>query len=207
MARIKERARRRAALSDRKSAASQARMKNIANLASDDRVPKKKRKGGGEDMFGADDADWAIYRKIVRLSSNLLTTHTKSSSQNTTNVSSDEEDDLSQLQLIEQKLLTHDPTFTIDQTHAALSTQRSALLTAFKPCYEDGDVRGNTRIHITTERWRVCETWFSPNLAGVDSAGLGEVIQNVLARFSEAEKGRLANVSPLSFLLVMAKTL
>lgn len=66
MSRIKERGRRRAALSDRKSAAAQARMKSIANLAGDDRVPKKKRKGNGEDMFGADDEDWAIYRKIVR---------------------------------------------------------------------------------------------------------------------------------------------
>lgn len=46
MTRIKERARRKAALSDRKSAAAQARMKSIANLANDDRVPKKKRKGG-----------------------------------------------------------------------------------------------------------------------------------------------------------------
>lgn len=32
-------------------------------------------------------------------------------------------------------------------------------------------------------------------MAGIDSAGLGEVIQNILARFSEAEKGRLVNVS------------
>lgn len=32
-------------------------------------------------------------------------------------------------------------------------------------------------------------------MAGVDSAGVGEVIQNVLARFTEAEKGRLVNVS------------
>jgi actin-related protein 5 len=47
MTRIKERARRKAALGDRKSAAAQARMKSIANLAADDRVPKKKRKGGG----------------------------------------------------------------------------------------------------------------------------------------------------------------
>lgn len=47
MNRIKERARRKAALGDRKSAAAQARMKSIANLAADDRVPKKKRKGGG----------------------------------------------------------------------------------------------------------------------------------------------------------------
>ena len=47
MNRIKDRTRRKAALNDRKSAAAQARMKSIANLASDDRVPKKKRKGGG----------------------------------------------------------------------------------------------------------------------------------------------------------------
>jgi actin-related protein 5 len=47
MNRIKERKRRKAALSDRKSAAAQARMKSIANLAADDRVPKKKRKTGG----------------------------------------------------------------------------------------------------------------------------------------------------------------
>lgn len=31
-------------------------------------------------------------------------------------------------------------------------------------------------------------------MAGVDSAGLGEVVQNVLAPFSEAEKARLVNV-------------
>jgi actin-related protein 5 len=48
MTKIKDRARRRAALNDRKSAAAQARMKNIASLAADDRIPKaKKRKAGG----------------------------------------------------------------------------------------------------------------------------------------------------------------
>ncbi|KDR69890.1 hypothetical protein GALMADRAFT_145269 [Galerina marginata CBS 339.88] len=64
-----------------------------------------------EDMFGADDADWAIYRKI-----------------NTAAPSSDEEDDLSQLQLIEQKLLTHDPTFTNKHTHASIAIQQPILL-------------------------------------------------------------------------------
>ncbi|KAF9073932.1 hypothetical protein BDP27DRAFT_1381421 [Rhodocollybia butyracea] len=176
MTRIKDRARRKAALSDRKSAAAQARMKSIANLASDEKLTKKKRKGGGEDTFGADDADWAIYRKI-----------------NTAAVSSDEDEDLAQLQLIEQKLLTHDPTFTSQQTHASIASQRSALLSAFKPMYEEGDVAGNTRIHLNTERWRVCEAWFSPGIAGVDSAGLGEVIQNILSRFSDDEKARLVN--------------
>jgi actin-related protein 5 len=85
MERVKERNRRKAALGDRKSAASQARMKSIASLAADERVGKKRRKGGGgaclchscllarslfcgiEDMFGADDEDWAIYRKIVAI--------------------------------------------------------------------------------------------------------------------------------------------
>ncbi|KAF4605659.1 Nuclear actin-protein involved in chromatin remodeling [Pleurotus pulmonarius] len=176
MTRIKDRARRRAALSDRKSAAAQARMKSIANLAADDRVPKKKRKAGGEDMFGADDADWAIYRKI-----------------NAAAASSDEEEDMNQLHAVEAKLLEHDPTFTNEHTHASLASQRSALLLAFRPVYEEGDIEGNTRIHLNTERWRVCEAWFSPGMAGVDSAGLGEVVQNVLAPFSEAEKARLVN--------------
>ncbi|KAJ7671952.1 hypothetical protein B0H17DRAFT_1244632 [Mycena rosella] len=174
MTRIKDRGRRKAALSDRKSAAAQARMKNIASLAADDRVPKKKRKGGGEDTFGANDADWAIYRKI-----------------NTAAPSSDEEEDMSQLQLIEQKLLAHDPSFTAQHTHASLASQRSELIATLRPTYDESNVEGLCRIHLNTERWRVCETYFSPGMAGVDSAGLGEVIQNVLARFPDADKARL----------------
>ncbi|KAF9242378.1 hypothetical protein BU15DRAFT_43994 [Melanogaster broomeanus] len=174
MNKIKERARRKAALADRKSAAAQARMKNIASLAADDRVSKKKRKAGGEDMFGADDEDWAIYRKI-----------------NTATVSSDEEEDYNHLQAIESKLLQYDPTFTTHHTHASLTSQQSALISAFRPQYMEGDIAGRARIHLNTERWRVCETFFSPGMAGVDSAGLGEVLQSVLARFTEAEKARL----------------
>jgi len=174
MNKMKGRARKKIELSDRKSAAAQARMKSIANLAADDRVPKKRRKAGAEDMFGADDADWAIYRQI-----------------NTAAASSDEEEDLNQLHAIEQKLLLHDPTFTTEDTHASISSQRSALLSAFKPIYDEGDLEGRSRVHLNVERWRVCETWFSPSMAGVDSAGLGEVLQNVLARFSDGEKGKM----------------
>jgi actin-related protein 5 len=47
MNRIRERTRRKAALSDRKSAAAQARMKSIANLASEEKVGRKKRKAAG----------------------------------------------------------------------------------------------------------------------------------------------------------------
>lgn len=55
---------------------------------------------------------------------------------------------------------------------------------------------GKSRIHLNVERWRVCEAWFSPTMAGVDSAGVGEVLQNILARFSDAEKGQLVKVCP-----------
>ncbi|KAF7310394.1 hypothetical protein HMN09_00581400 [Mycena chlorophos] len=175
MTKIKERERRKAALTDRKSAAAQARMKNIASLAADERnMPKKKRKGNGEDSFGANDADWMIYRKI-----------------NLAAPSDDEEEDMIQLQTIESKLLAHDPTFTLQETHASITSKRSELISTLRPIYDEGDVPGSCRIHLNTERWRVCETYFAPSMAGVDSAGLGEVIQNVLARFSDADKGKL----------------
>jgi len=102
-----------------------------------------------------------------------------------------EEEDLNQLQAVEQKLLSYDPTFTDEHTHASITSRRSALLSAFRPLYKDGDIEGSMRIHLNTERWRVCEAWFSPGMAGVDTAGLGEVLQNVLARFPDSEKERL----------------
>jgi actin-related protein 5 len=47
-----------------------------------------------------------------------------------------------QLQTVEQKLLTHDPTFGVEQTHAAISSQRSAFMSGFRPQYIDGDAEG-----------------------------------------------------------------
>jgi actin-related protein 5 len=61
MERIKERNRRKAALGDRKSAAAQARMKNIASLAADERVGKKRRKGGGGTCFRCDLSNPIVY--------------------------------------------------------------------------------------------------------------------------------------------------
>ena len=55
-------------------------------------------------------------------------------------------------------------------------------------------IAGRARIHLSIERWRVCETWFAPSMAGVDSAGLGEVLQNVLASFSLSDRGLLVQV-------------
>ena len=57
MAKIKDRTRRKAALTDRKSAAAQARMKNIASLAADDRVPKAKKRKGEVVFLGVNSND------------------------------------------------------------------------------------------------------------------------------------------------------
>lgn len=61
---------------------------------------------------------------------------------------SDEEEDMSQLQAIEQKLLAYDPTFTHQHTHASITTQRSALISAFRPLYEEGDVEGELHFFL-----------------------------------------------------------
>lgn len=62
---LKQRKRLASELADRRSRASQLRMKSIANLASDTPTSKRRRKGNDEDTFGQDDDDWAIYREIV----------------------------------------------------------------------------------------------------------------------------------------------
>jgi actin-related protein 5 len=97
-------------------------------------------------MFGADDADWAIYRKIVRPLFLCTYSYLDPVGKNTAAISSDEEEDLNQLQTVEQKLLTYDPTFTPEHTHAHLSSRRSALVSAFKPPYEEGDVEGRSYV-------------------------------------------------------------
>jgi actin-related protein 5 len=56
--------------------------------------------------------------------------------------SSDEEDDLIRLQEVEAKLLEHDPLFTVEDTLASITNRRSALITAFKPVYDEGDPTG-----------------------------------------------------------------
>jgi hypothetical protein len=73
--RIHARKKRKEQLSDRKSLAAQNRMKSIAGLAADEQKGggsvggrKRKRAGGEDDGFGQNDADWAVYREIVRLS-------------------------------------------------------------------------------------------------------------------------------------------
>lgn len=53
---------------------------------------------------------------------------------------------MAQLHSVEQKLLAHDPTFTAQHTHASIATQKSALMSAFRPLYGDGDIEGYSTI-------------------------------------------------------------
>ena len=130
-----------------------------------------------EDDFGADDADWQIYRKI-----------------NLGAPDESEEEDIARLGVIEKQLLEYDPTFSLEQTYASVSTATSKLLAAFRPGYSEIDARGHARIHLNVERWRVPEVWFSPGMAGVDSAGLGEAITFVLGKFKPEHRLRMAKV-------------
>jgi actin-related protein 5 len=130
-----------------------------------------------DDNFGADDDDWQIYRKI-----------------NTGAPDESEEEDMTRLAVLEKQMLDYDPTFSIEETYAAKSTARSKLLESFRPAYAEDDNRGHARIHLNVERWRVCETWFEPGIAGLDSAGLGEIVQFVLSRFSVEQRLRMAEV-------------
>ncbi|KZO99733.1 actin-like ATPase domain-containing protein [Calocera viscosa TUFC12733] len=174
MDKIKGRKRKQAALSDRKSMAAQQRMRSIANLAADTPTGGKRRKRNAEDMFGENDDDWAIYRKIQGAEDE-----------------DDEEDDFSRLEAIESKLLAHDPTFDLSLTYAARENRRAALLDAFRPIPAENDLASTYQIWLNTERIRVPEAWFNPSIAGVDCAGLGEVLTGILKSFGEDERVRL----------------
>ncbi|CDZ96567.1 Actin-related protein-Arp5p [Phaffia rhodozyma] len=191
--RMNERKRRRAALGDRKSAAAQGRMKSISHLAAEGPASKKRKKNGDDDDFGANDDDWGIYREIGG-----------------EDLEEEEEEDLGILSKLESSLLAHDPTFTRASTFASLSERQNELITSFlrggslsssssstssAPTGESSSTPVNNggepepgglsleesfRIHLNVERARVPEVWFQPHIAGLDSAGIAEIVQHVL---------------------------
>ncbi|KAG8905559.1 Nuclear actin-protein involved in chromatin remodeling [Tulasnella sp. 403] len=178
MTKMKDREKRKVELMDRKSAASQNRMRSIATLTTDQLPARKRRKRGeDDDDFGMDDADFDIYREIG--GGDGLS----------------EEEDLSQLKSLETRLLTHDPNFSMSNTYASLSTRKSALIRAFCPAQDPEmlqDMKSKYQLVLNVERWKVPEAWFAPGMAGVDCAGLGEIIANILGSFSEHDRVRLA---------------
>ena len=170
---MKERDRMKADLGNRKSLASQMRMKTLANLASDG--PKKRRRGGDDDDFGANDEDWGVYRTVA------------------TGEQSDEEEeeDLGgTLNALETELLQYDPEFTENHTLAAQSDWTKSMIHAFLRGpwpFDPESQREAHQLHLNVERIRVPEVVFKPSIAGIDQAGLVEVAADIVnQRFSHA---------------------
>jgi actin-related protein 5 len=165
---IKDRERLKAELGNRKSLANQMRMKSIANLASDAPTKKRRRGGGDDDTFGADDADWGVYRTIA------------------TGEQSDdeEEEDLGKsLKDVEAQLLKYDPTFTEESTREAQTDWTRSLLHAFMhgPYPFDPESQKEAhQLHLNVERIRVPEVVFQPTIAGLDQAGIIEIASTIL---------------------------
>ncbi|RAL11955.1 actin-related protein ARP5 [Aspergillus homomorphus CBS 101889] len=173
--RIKERDRLKADLGNRKSLASQMRMKTLANLAADG--PKKRRRGGDDDTFGANDEDWGVYRTVA------------------TGEQSDEEEeeDLGGLlDAAEKELLEYDPEFTENHTLAAQSDWTKSLVHVFLRGpwpFDPESQREAHQIHLNVERIRVPEVVFKPSIAGIDQAGLVEIAADIVnQRFSNPEE-------------------
>lgn len=171
---MKERDRMKADLGNRKSLASQMRMKTLANLASDG--PKKRRRGADDDDFGANDEDWGVYRTVA------------------TGDQSDEEEeeDLGGvLTNLENELLEHDPDFTENHTLAAQSDWTKSMVHVFLRGpwpFDPESQREAHQVHLNVERIRVPEVVFKPSIAGIDQAGLVEVAADIVnQRFSTGE--------------------
>ncbi|PWN44568.1 actin-like ATPase domain-containing protein [Ceraceosorus guamensis] len=184
IAKAKDRIRRKEMLADRKSLAAQERMKTIANLASekgDTSGPgSTKRKRGADDGFGANDDDWSVYREIGNADD-----------------SEEEEDDKVTLEQLERRLLDHDPTFTEDDTWSAVEARNNKITTTFLrgyyPPWDPDDVAQAHQIHLNVERARVPEILWQPSIAGVDQAGLDELVTHVLRNYQQDVTKRLAN--------------
>lgn len=166
---MKDRARLKADLGNRKSLASQMRMKSIANLASDNPSKKRRRGGGDDDTFGADDADWTVYRTIA------------------TGEGSDDEEEETDMKLtlkaVEAQLLQHDPSFTEESTRDAKSDWTQSLYHLFlrgPRSFDAESQREAHQVHLNVERIRVPEVVFQPSIAGLDQAGIVEIAADIL---------------------------
>jgi actin-related protein 5 len=168
IAKMKEKERYKAELGNRKSLANQMRMKAVANLASDVTTKKRRRGGGDDDNFGADDADWSVYRTIA-----------------TGEQSDDDEDeDLEkELKNLEGQLLKYDPNFTEESTREAQTDWTKSIMHAFLRGpypFDPESQREANQIHLNVERIRVPEVVFQPSIAGLDQAGIVEIADAIL---------------------------
>jgi actin-related protein 5 len=154
-------------LGNRKSLASQMRMKTLANLAADG--PKKRRRGGDDDNFGANDDDWGVYRTVNQGDGG--------------SDDEDEEDPNAMLKSVEAELLKYDPEFTENHTLEAQSDWTKSLVHVFLRGpypFDPESQRDINQIHLNVERIRVPEVVFQPSIAGIDQAGIAEIAADIV---------------------------
>ena len=173
--RIKDRDRFNRDAGNRKSLASQMRMKTLATLASDGPKGSKRRRGGGgdkdDDDFGANDEDWGVYRTV------------QAAGEPPGSDDEEEEDLDAEMRKLEAELLEHDPEFSEQMTMGAQKDWTKSLMHAFlrgpRP-FDPESQREKHQLHLNVERIRVPEVVFQPGIAGVDQAGLVDVAVGVL---------------------------
>lgn len=199
IAQFKKRAKLMEAMKDRKSMAAQKRMKSLATLANDltsstTAASRKRRRNVNvtidndpNDTFGANDDDWNAYREF-----------------NSASLEEEQEETNSEILSLEEDLLKYDPDFHHEDTFAASESfdwknlvlhkfihgPRQSLTLAMQAEGHDPDelinhpeiIRRNHQVHINVERIRVPEVYFEPYIAGLDQAGIPEIIQNILFR-------------------------
>jgi actin-related protein 5 len=195
VAQIRERTKTLALLGDRKLQAAQQRMRTLATLA-DELAPtaaRKRRRNANStidndpnDTFGANDDDWNAYRDVLGAQ-----------------LEEQQRDDLAAVGRLEAELLAHDPTFTQADTYSATQRFDWEHLTLHKFLHGpresvtvrlelevDPDelqshpevVQRNHQMHFNVERIRIPEILFEPNIAGLDQAGIAEVLEGLLHR-------------------------
>jgi actin-related protein 5 len=152
------------------------------------------------DTFGADDADWAVYREIVSLSWQMAGSKVDTGVlQRGGDDSEDEEDESANLARLEARLLEHDPTFTENDTWAAQEARKNRLTTTFLrgyyPPWDPKDVAQAHQLHLNIERARVPEVFWQPSMAGVDQAGIDELCSHIVKGFDLDTHRSLASVS------------
>lgn len=173
---IKNRQKLKTDLNDRKSLASQMRMKQIAGLAATNEG-KRKRKND-DDNFGMNDEDWHVYRDVA----------------NDSDSEGEEEENIA-LRTLEKELLQYDPTFTENDTIDAKADPAKSLLHAFYNGPYDPekkhDLALDYQLHLNIERIRAPEIIFTPSLVGMDQCGLVEITKDILSRVAPDKRASI----------------
>ena len=135
--------------------------------------------------------------------------------QGTGDDSEDEEDEQEALRSVESRLLEHDPKFTLDDTAERQAMRKHQLLNAFirglapddpLDTYDPESAEHNSQLHMNVERARVPEVIWQPHMAGLDQAGLAEIVEHVLRGFGEPERQRLTQVRSRDVLFSSLRT-